>query len=94
MVVTADPQLTQLYRDMFTIRRFEDVVFEIYETGELPGATHLYNGQEAVSVGVASALRPDDAVTGSFLPAAFRRTSCLPKCWARRRVSVGAELDP
>lgn len=66
MVVTADPQLKQFYRDMFTIRRFEDVVFEIYETGEMPGATHLYNGQEAVSVGVASALRPDDYVTATY----------------------------
>jgi acetoin:2,6-dichlorophenolindophenol oxidoreductase subunit alpha len=59
-------QLEQFYREMFTIRHFEDVVFDIYETGELPGATHLYNGQEAVSVGVAAALRGDDYVAATY----------------------------
>jgi acetoin:2,6-dichlorophenolindophenol oxidoreductase subunit alpha len=59
-------QLEQFYREMFTIRHFEDVVFAIYETGELPGATHLYNGQEAVSVGIAAALRRDDYVAATY----------------------------
>jgi acetoin:2,6-dichlorophenolindophenol oxidoreductase subunit alpha len=58
--------LEQLYRELYKIRHFEDVIYRIYETGELPGTTHLYHGQEAVSVGVAAALGPDDAVTATY----------------------------
>ncbi len=65
MMTTAE-QLDQLYRDMYKIRHFEDVIYRIYETGELPGTAHLYHGQEAVSVGVAATLRPDDAVTATY----------------------------
>lgn len=34
--------------------------------GEVPGSMHLTNGQEAIAVGVASVLRPDDYVTATY----------------------------
>ena len=65
-MTTSLDQLEHLYREMYKIRHFEDVIYGIYETGELPGTAHLYHGQEAVSVGVAAALGPRDAVTATY----------------------------
>jgi TPP-dependent pyruvate/acetoin dehydrogenase alpha subunit len=66
MVAATTTGLEHLYREMYKIRHFEDVIYRIYETGELPGTTHLYQGQEAVAVGVAAALLPDDAVATTY----------------------------
>ncbi|MPZ55492.1 MAG: ABC transporter substrate-binding protein [Rhizobiales bacterium] len=52
-----------LYRGMVTIRAFEERVRSLSAAGQVPGLTHLYSGQEAVAVGVSSALQPDDAIT-------------------------------
>ncbi len=51
-----------MYRMMYAIRRFETQVKQLYRTGEIFGAVHLCIGQEAVAVGVCSALRDDDSV--------------------------------
>lgn len=56
----------QLYRQMLLIRRFEDAVQSLFQRGEIHGTTHLYSGQEAVAVGVASALGPNDRVAGTY----------------------------
>jgi TPP-dependent pyruvate/acetoin dehydrogenase alpha subunit len=61
----ADFQL-DLYRRMLTIRRFEDLVQALFLRGEVYGTTHLYSGQEAVAVGFASALEPDDRVACTY----------------------------
>jgi TPP-dependent pyruvate/acetoin dehydrogenase alpha subunit len=55
-----------LYRRMVLIRRFEDTVQNLFLQGEVHGTTHLYSGQEASSVGVASALREGDAVAATY----------------------------
>ncbi|MGX1932873.1 thiamine pyrophosphate-dependent dehydrogenase E1 component subunit alpha [Microbacterium resistens] len=39
---------------------------ELKAGGEVPGSIHLTNGQEAIAVGVASVLRPDDYVTATY----------------------------
>lgn len=58
-----DPDLViRMYRAMLTIRLFEERVKQLYQAGEVAGAIHLSIGQEAVAVGVCSALRTDDAV--------------------------------
>jgi pyruvate dehydrogenase E1 component alpha subunit len=59
--LTADFGLV-LYRQMATIRAFEERVRSLSAAGVVPGLTHLYSGQEAVAVGVSAALRPDDAI--------------------------------
>ena len=55
-----------LYRRMVLIRRFEDSIQSLFQKGEVQGTTHLYSGQEAVAVGVASALGPDDVAAGTY----------------------------
>jgi acetoin:2,6-dichlorophenolindophenol oxidoreductase subunit alpha len=56
----------ELYRRMRLIRRFEDTIQSLFQQGEVHGTTHLYSGQEAVAVGVASVLGPDDRVAGTY----------------------------
>ena len=55
-----------LYRRMLTIRRFEDLVQALFLRGDIYGTTHLYSGQEAVAVGFASMLEPDDRVACTY----------------------------
>ena len=57
---------TDLYRRMLVIRRFEDRVQSLFLRGEVYGTTHLYSGQEAVAIGFASALTPDDRVACTY----------------------------
>ncbi len=51
---------------MLRIRRFEDRCAELYGKGFIRGYLHLYNGEEAVGVGVMQALEPDDAVVSTY----------------------------
>ncbi len=51
-----------LYQKMLELRRFEEKVEELYMQGQIPGLAHPYIGQEAVAVGVCSALRKDDYI--------------------------------
>jgi TPP-dependent pyruvate/acetoin dehydrogenase alpha subunit len=55
-----------LYRRMVLIRQFEDTVNALFLEGQVHGTTHLYSGQEAVAVGVTSALTPADRVAGTY----------------------------
>ena len=56
----------QLLHDMLLQRRFEERVAEAYALGKIGGFCHLYIGQEAVSTGTQSALRPDDYVITTY----------------------------
>jgi TPP-dependent pyruvate/acetoin dehydrogenase alpha subunit len=56
----------ELYRTMVAIREFEEQVQRSYLEGLVHGTTHLCNGHEAVSAGVAKALRPDDYVSYTY----------------------------
>jgi pyruvate dehydrogenase E1 component alpha subunit len=58
--------LHHLYRQMLRIRRFEARCVQLYQAQEIRGFLHLYDGQEAVAVGVASALAPGDAVVATY----------------------------
>jgi TPP-dependent pyruvate/acetoin dehydrogenase alpha subunit len=53
------------YRRMTLIRLFEEQANELYRSAKMPGLTHLYIGEEAVGVGVCSALRRDDWITST-----------------------------
>ncbi len=55
-----------LYRRMLLIRRFEELVQSLFLRGEVYGTTHLCSGQEAVSVGFASALAENDRVACTY----------------------------
>ena len=50
-------KLLRMYRQMLTIRLFEEQVNDLYTRALMPGLAHLYIGEEAVAVGVCEALR-------------------------------------
>jgi pyruvate dehydrogenase E1 component alpha subunit len=50
---------------MLRIRAFETQANQLYLSAKMPGLTHLYVGEEAVAVGVCSALRRDDTITST-----------------------------
>jgi pyruvate dehydrogenase E1 component alpha subunit len=54
-----------MYRQMMTIRLFEEQVNELYTRALMPGLAHLYIGEEAVAVGICEALHRDDFITST-----------------------------
>ena len=56
----------ELLRSMLLQRRFEERTAEAYALGKIGGFCHLYIGQEAVSTGALSMLRPDDYVITTY----------------------------
>ena len=56
----------ELLRPMLLQRRFEERAAEAYALGKIGGFCHLYIGQEAVSSGSMSVLRPDDYVITTY----------------------------
>jgi len=56
----------ELLRSMLLQRRFEERCAEAYALGKIGGFCHLYIGQEAISAGTMSVLRPDDYVVTSY----------------------------
>lgn len=57
--------LLQMYYMMLKIRRVEERILEIFAQGKIPGFIHVSIGQEAVPVGVCSALREDDYISNT-----------------------------
>ena len=56
----------ELLHSMLLQRRFEERTAEAYALGKVGGFCHLYIGQEAVSTGTLSMLRPDDYVITTY----------------------------
>lgn len=54
-----------IHRSMLRIRRFEEQILEIYTSGLMHGLAHLYIGEEAIAVGVCTALRDNDYITST-----------------------------
>ncbi len=61
-------QLLKMYQLMVTIRRFENRLYQLFLQGLVPGTLHQYQGQEAVAVGVCTALQPDDIIFSTHRP--------------------------
>jgi pyruvate dehydrogenase E1 component alpha subunit len=61
-------QLLSMYSGMLLARRFEEAANLLFMSGEVPGTVHLYTGQEAVAVGICSALRREDYITSTHRP--------------------------
>jgi pyruvate dehydrogenase E1 component alpha subunit len=59
-------ELIQFYKDMLLIRRFEEKAGQLYGLGLIGGFCHLYIGQEAVAVGLQSALTDKDSVITGY----------------------------
>jgi pyruvate dehydrogenase E1 component alpha subunit len=59
-------ELLEFYKEMLLIRRFEERAGQLYGLGLIGGFCHLYIGQEAVAVGLQSAMTvgKDSVITG------------------------------
>ena len=62
----SEEQLLDFYKQMLLIRRFEEKAGQLYGLGLIGGFCHLYIGQEAVAIGLQSALDSDrdSVITG------------------------------
>jgi len=58
-------QLTAMYTDMLKIRLWESKIKDLILAGGFRGVAHLYVGEEAIAVGVCSALRQDDYIASN-----------------------------
>lgn len=57
--------LLDLYERMVRIRTFEEAGGKLMEDGKIPGALHLYVGQEAVASGIMTHLSDEDQITST-----------------------------
>lgn len=57
--------LRDLHYRMLRIRLFEEEAGKLSEAGKIPGALHLYVGEEAVAAGVMTHLSDDDQITST-----------------------------
>ncbi|HEY5715612.1 MAG TPA: pyruvate dehydrogenase (acetyl-transferring) E1 component subunit alpha [Psychromonas sp.] len=55
-----------LLKQMIRIRRFEERCVSLYNQEKIRGFLHLYNGEEAIAVGVMQALTDQDAVLATY----------------------------
>ena len=58
--------LLNLLRQMIRIRRFEDKCYELYTQEKIRGFMHLYDGEEAVAVGVIPVLTKRDRIVATY----------------------------
>jgi acetoin:2,6-dichlorophenolindophenol oxidoreductase subunit alpha len=83
-------QLLALYERMLLIRRMEERLRADAAAGNLPGAVHLYIGQEAIATGVCARLRETDFITsthrghGHFLAKGGDPKAMMAEIWAKR----------
>jgi len=60
------PHVLALLKDMIRIREFESKCFELYTQEKIRGFMHLYDGEEAVAVGVIPVLEARDRIVATY----------------------------
>jgi pyruvate dehydrogenase E1 component beta subunit/2-oxoisovalerate dehydrogenase E1 component len=58
--------VTELLKGMIRIRRFEDKCAELYTQQKIRGFLHLYDGEEAIAMGVISVLGEHDRIVATY----------------------------
>jgi len=59
-------QVLQWYESMLLMRKFEEKASQLYMQQKFRGFCHLYIGQEAVAVGLETAINPEDYVITAY----------------------------
>jgi acetoin:2,6-dichlorophenolindophenol oxidoreductase subunit alpha len=83
-------QALRLYESMVLIRRVEERLRDDSAAGKLPGAVHLYIGEEAIAAGVCAHLTARDYATsthrghGHFLAKGGDVRAMMAEIWAKR----------
>src|SRR5580692_1775354 len=87
--VVSHQDLMHLYERMLLIRRTEERLRDENKAGNLPGAVHLYIGEEAIATGVCANLRESDMITsthrghGHYLAKGGDLNAMLAEIWAK-----------
>jgi len=82
-------QKIKMFKSMFKIREFEDVVNQIYRDGKLKGHLQTCQGQEAMEVGAIEALSKEDIVFsnhrghGHYLARGTSPKSIMAECYGK-----------
>lgn len=63
--IITEEKLITLYKQMWTIRYFEEKVDQFFAKGKIHGTTHLAVGQEASAAGVCALLSKEDKITST-----------------------------
>lgn len=85
-VTTNKNELLEYYRTMYTMRRMEITADTEYKARTIRGFCHLYDGQEAIAVGMHAAMTLEDSICASY------RCHCLALLRGSTVEQVLAEL--
>ena len=89
----------KIYEKMLLIRKFEEMLLELFSKGELFGTTHTYVGQEAIAISLVENIKPDDIVFsnhrchGHFLAKEDDPEGLLAEIMVEKKVSVEVEEE-